>query len=53
MNDEISTFDVLDVNGDGQDDLQVGSGVSSEGGTNAGSVFVVYGPFRRSKLVQT
>ncbi len=45
VDDEIGgTFDLLDVNGDGQDDLLVGSGVSSEGGTNAGSVFVAYGP---------
>jgi hypothetical protein len=38
------SFDVLDVNGDGQDDLVVGAPDSSEGGTNAGTVFVVHGP---------
>ena len=37
-------FDVLDVNGDGQDDLIVGAAESSEGGTDAGIVHVVFGP---------
>ena len=47
------SFDVLDVNGDGQDDLVIGSPDSSEGSTNAGTVHVVFGPISEPTVWQT